>query len=116
LTEYSGSWSKHFDWNKELKLLVYLEHSREPYYTGYRISVTNLDGTYYKNYTIGDYQDLHPVWGPDGKTIIFNRKIIGDDIDVSGKIMIIDCKTGMIREFITPDMIPNCLSLSYPDF
>ena len=75
---------------------------------GYKISVTNLDGSYYRSYTSGEYIDDYPVWGPEGKYILFNRGL--------KRIMIIDVKTGEVSYFLKQGDIPGSLGFRYPDY
>ncbi len=105
-----------FDWNEELKLLV----CSERHLGSNIISVTNLDGTYYKKYTTGkEFLAYSPVWGADGKTIIFatHPNSTGD----KEEIWIIDVETGGMRAFMKEDDVKNpfgrkAISLKTPDF
>jgi len=104
------------DWNNRLKLLLYAEAIQTIHIT-YKISVTNLDGTYYRNYTSGEYDDLYPVWGPDVKTIIFERTpLIHANEYTHRKIMILNVETGEVRDFISPSCINGAISLRFPDY
>jgi len=104
--------SVHFDWNNELELLAYSEIFQGPQYLGNRISITNLIGTYYKSYTPGDFlEDCFPAWGPDDKTIIFQR-----GSPLRERIMVLNIETGEVREFVTSETIDNAFSLRFPDY
>ena len=94
--------ASHFDWNSESELLVYSENGK--------ISVTNLDGSYYRNYTQGN-RDYYPVWGPEGKTVLFQR-----GSELRGRIMVLNVETGEVREFVIPETIDNAIALRFPDY
>lgn len=100
------------DWNNELRLFVYGERFQKVKGgIGHKISVTNLNGNYYRNYTLGA-SDSFPVWGPEGKTILFQKGFNG----LASKIMIIDVQTGDIREFVHPTVINGAAGLRFPDY
>jgi len=114
-----GLWIPKVDWNKDLKLLVYNEYYTASSGMGVtKISVTNLDGSYYKNLTTEEYYDSHPIWSPDGKSILFQRCGAGLNPEewYNSKIMKIDYRTGTVTEFINQNMIPNCIGLSFWGF
>ena len=107
------------DWNEASGLIVYAEHFAVGAINNNRtISVTNLDGSYYKRYTSGSDTDFFPVWGPDGKTILFERKphftLSADPKD--NRIMILDIETGDVREFVSPGTIGGAIGLRFPDY
>ncbi|KPK90179.1 hypothetical protein AMJ80_08775 [bacterium SM23_31] len=106
------------DWNSKLGLLVYGEAFQGAYRIGSKISVTNLDGTYYRNYTSGENYDSEPAWGPDGKTIIFERRpfLKWPSEFTSNRLMILNIETGKVREFISPSCIDGAISLMSPDY
>jgi len=107
-----------FDWNEELELLVYSE--MYPNVANHNISVTNLDGTYYKSYTSGNEFKAHsPVWGPDGKTIIFSTHPYSTGI--REEIWMIKVDTGEVIACIKEDEIKNtrgrnAMALITPDY
>ncbi|KPK90331.1 hypothetical protein AMJ80_08540 [bacterium SM23_31] len=94
------------NWNNKLGLFVYAQSDST--IPGYKISVTNLDGSYFRSYTSGEYIDDYPVWGPEGKYILFNRGL--------KRIMIIDVATGEVSYFLKPGDIPGSLGFRYPDY
>lgn len=103
-------------WSNLLKAFVFSEiDSLVP---GYKISITDLYGNYYKSFTSGQYIDDYPVWGPDGKTILFDRR----DLRTLGeknkphKIMILDVQSGKIKEFLKASTINGAYSLRYPAY
>lgn len=105
------------DCNSKLGLLVYGESFQSEYGIGSKISVTNLDGSYYINYTSGEYYDSEPAWGPEVKTILFERvPLIYASHFTHSKIMILNIETGEVREFIIPSFIDGAISLRYPDY
>lgn len=83
---------------------------------GYKIAVTDFSGNYYKEYTAGNFIDDHPKWGPDGKTILFDRREIFDQSFTGFKIMKINIESGAITEFVSPNIISGAVSLRYPEF
>jgi len=108
------------DWNSRLRLLVYAEAIQTSHIT-FKISVTNLDGTYYINYTLGEYDnDVHPVWGSDGKTILFERNKFNTIYEMgdprNSNIMIINIQSGNVIRFIDPRNINGAVGLRFPDY
>ena len=57
------------NWNYKIKQFVFSSTNN----SGYAISTTDVEGTYYKQHT-NSYYDTRPVWGPDNSIILFNRK------------------------------------------
>jgi hypothetical protein len=106
---------ENLNWNDKLGFFIYAE-----YYSttrGYKISVTDLYGNYYKSYTSGCYNDKYPVWGPEGKYILFDRMNPPTPREqFPHKIMIINLETGKVRDFLKPGDIPGTISIRYPDF
>ena len=101
-------------WNADKELFVYME--MDTTIVGTRISTTDMYGEYYKTYTSGLYYDYFHCWGPGGDYILFNR---ADDIKGTGifyKLMIIDVRSGEVREFLKPGDIPGAIMYLYPDF
>jgi len=105
------------EWNEKLGILVYAEPFQAESRIGRKISVTNLDGSYYRNYTTGEYHDSEPAWGPGDKTILFERTpLIHAHEYTYSKIMILNVETGEVREFISPYCIDGAISLRFPDY
>ena len=103
----------HPDWNNELGLFVYAEiDSTVP---GFKIAVTDLHGSYYRAYTSGNYIDDHPTWGPEGLSILFQRRNL-QDYSGPDKMMLLDLETGQVQEFVKPAAIDGVTSLAYPDY
>jgi Tol biopolymer transport system component len=102
------------DWNNDLKLLVYTEMYKADVYR-WKISVTNLDGSYYKNLTPEGNFDFIAYWGPDGKSILFERHNGGNSTEgwYNSKIMKVDFNTGKVSELFNPNMIENCFSVRF---
>ena len=111
-----GAWN--LNWNDKSGLFVYTEDDST--IVGHKISVTNLDGSYHRSYTSGEYIDDHPVWGPEGKYIIFDRKNTFywkiPEKEIEHKIYLIDVQTGELIEFIKPDYIPGAINIEYFDY
>jgi len=110
------SGTSRIDWNNDLKLLLY----PETYATNIacKISVTNLDGSYYKNLTPEGNFDFTAYWGPDGKSILFQRHSGGFDTEgwYNSKIMQVDFNTGKVSELFNPNMIENCIFVKFIAF
>lgn len=102
------------EWNDEVKRLVYAQVDSG--FAGYKIAVTNLDGSYYRVYTSGDHIDDHAAWGPEGKTILFDRRRPTDYSGLASQVMIIDVETGDMRVFVGARTINNATRLRYPDY
>ena len=102
------------NWNDKLGLFVYAQSDST--IPGYKISVTNLDGSYYRSYTSGEYIDDHPVWGPEGRYILFDRSYDVHSQPLNYRIMLIDRETGIVENFLKPGDIPGSLGFRYPDY
>ncbi|KPK90332.1 hypothetical protein AMJ80_08545 [bacterium SM23_31] len=102
------------NWNDKYGLFVYSEIDSSV--EGRKISVTNLDGSYYRSYTSGDYHDDHPVWGPEGRYILFERSYDIHTQPFNYRIMLIDRETGIVENFLKPGDIPRSLGFRYPDY
>lgn len=84
-------------------------------FAGYKIAVTDLRGTNFKTYTSGEFIDDHPRWGPDGKTILFDRINLMDHSFGGHRLMELDLGTGEVREFADPKTY-GAVGLWLPDF
>lgn len=82
-------------------------------YSGTRIAVTNLDGSFFRIYTTGEYYDTWPRWGPRG-TILFDRVRKNGDPWQTHKVMRLDLKSGNVREFVSPSTF-GAVGLRFPD-
>lgn len=83
---------------------------------GYKIIATDLSGSYYEEFTDGNYLDDFPVYGPDNNFIIFMRKPIGDHLNEHSKIMYFDLSDGTSKVLIDEDMFPNLYGFTCPTF
>ena len=105
----------HPEWNDELDLLVYAQVDSA--FPGIQIAVTNLDGTFYKTYsTGGSFIDDYPCWGPNGKSILFQRSNATDYGQEYARVMLLNLDTETDKELIFPYRINKASSLSYPDY
>ncbi len=102
------------DWNNKLGLFVYA--AKEPDVPGFKIAITDLKGTVYKTYTSGEYIDDYPVWGPEDHIVFFERKDRNDYNGFKKRLMVLNLKTGEVREFVNPVFISNATALGYPDY
>ncbi|KPK90308.1 hypothetical protein AMJ80_08580 [bacterium SM23_31] len=109
-----SEYSKRLRWNSTAGLFVCSEYDST--LNGRKISVTNLDGSYYRSYTSGDYTDDYPVWGPEGKTILFNRTEWIVPYFYYHGVMIIDVETGEVSKFINPETINGAIRLWDADY
>ena len=100
------------NWNDKYKLFTYKEYIG----SGFKISVTDIEGTYYHSYTSGNYYDGHPVWGPEDRYILFDRGYDSHSEPFGYRIMLIDRETGIVKNFLKPGDIPGSLGFMYPDF
>lgn len=48
-------------------------------FRGYKIIVTDLEGTFFKEYTNGIFQNRNPMWTKDGNIIFTEQRDIFDD-------------------------------------
>ena len=87
-----------------------------PELEGRKIAVTNWDGTYFEILTTGDFNDIKPVYGPDQKYIIFERREDGDNNGDSSKLMYIKLSDKSINILIDSDMYPGYSMFSSPAF
>lgn len=102
------------EWNDEMKLFVFAQVDSS--ISGFKIAVTNLDGFYYKTYTSGEYIDDRPAWGPEGKTILFDRRRPTDYSGAGTQVMIIDVETSEVKVFVGTRTINIAARLRYPDY
>ena len=84
-------------------------------FEGYKIAVTDLTGSYYREYTSGAFIDDHPRWGPEGKTILFDRIALFDHTFTDYRLMVLDMETGAVREFAKPETY-GAVALWLPDY
>jgi hypothetical protein len=87
----------YINWNYEIKQFVFSTTIN----SGYAISTTDIEGTFYKQYTSLHY-DTRPVWGPDNSIIFFNRRTDNSEIE---QLYFVNTVTGIIRQFIDPNII-----------
>jgi Tol biopolymer transport system component len=87
------------NWNYKNKQVLY--SASDISQKGYAISITDIEGTYNKQYT-SSYYDTRPVWGPDNSIIFFNRQI---DSNQPAQLYYVDTVTGVVRQFIDPNII-----------
>jgi hypothetical protein len=85
------------NWNYKIKQFVYSAISN----SSYAISVTDIDGTFRKQYTSQHY-DTRPVWGPENSVIFFNRQT--DDSERE-QLYFVNTVTGYVQQFIDPALI-----------
>ncbi len=105
----------HIKWNNKLGLFTYAQSDST--IKGYKIAVTNLDGSYYRSYTSGEYYiDDHPTWGPEGKTILFDRRAVIDHNAESSKIMTVNVESGQVKVFLAPGAFYRTTSLYHPNY
>jgi hypothetical protein len=95
-------------------LIVYSEHHTQT--NGWKISVTKLDGSYYKCFTSGNYDDFGPVWGANSKTILFYRNPLGPSEFSESRVMILDIKSGNVSEFASPEIFNGADGLHFADY
>ena len=84
-------------WNYKIKQFVFSSTNN----SGYAISTTDVEGTYYKQHT-NSYYDTRPVWGPDNSIIFFNRQT---DSNQPAQLYFVNTVTGDVRQFIDPNKI-----------
>ncbi len=102
-------------YNDNIQMFVYKERSTD--FEGYSISITNIDGSYYKAYTTGEYIDSDPAWSADGRYIVFTREIILIPGQFPKQMLyIIDTVTGSLGELIDPAKINGAVELFFADF
>lgn len=87
------------NWNYKNKKVVY--SASEIQQKEYAISITDIVGTFRKQYT-SSYYDTRPVWGPGNSIIFFNRQT---DSYQPTQLYYVDTVTGEIRQFIDPNII-----------
>lgn len=102
-------------WNDDLKLFTF---SRvDSTVRGFKIAVTDLEGSPYREYTSGEeYLDRHPDWGPSG-TILFDRVRPGSPGGWRDyRVMVLQIKKGAVRELVEPAVINGAAGLRFPDY
>jgi hypothetical protein len=78
-----------------------------------KIVVFNLDGSYYREYDTGQSGNI-PVWSMDGKEIFLECEDFSppENSYLNRKIMLLDPKSGEVREFLSPEDIESVYNLS----
>jgi len=103
----------HPRWSDDHQLLVMAYHDST--FVGYKIVVANLDGSYYREYTSGEYIDDFPEWGPAG-TVVFDRVSRGWDPWTAHQVMRLNLETGAVYEFVDPAVIDGAVGLRFPAY
>ena len=99
-----------------MELSQFLLAIRKENERGFRIAATNIDGSYYEEFTSGEYIDDFPVFGPNNEFIIFSRRDIDDYIDENSKLMYINISDRTEHILIDKNMYPNLYGFNHPTF
>lgn len=91
------------DWNNELGLVVYKELNQG----SWKLSITNLDGSYYRVLPEITPMDSNPVWGPENRYIIYEQ---------NGNILVYDLETDETRYLVTSEIIEGATAFMCPEF
>jgi hypothetical protein len=102
------------DWSDEKGMFVCAASDSD--HAGYRIAITNLDGSFYRIYTDGDFIDDNPAWGPEGQKVLFARSAITDYNRFGARIMILDINTGQIDNLVETSSIGGATASLEPDY
>jgi Tol biopolymer transport system component len=111
LTQKQGIYN--LDWNDELKLFALTYNDTTS--TGWKIAVTNLDGSYWVA-TSGQYADGLPSWGPNGQFVLFDRRGRRELAYTAHEVMRLEPKSGTVRELVEPGKIDGAVALRQPDY
>ncbi|MFT5142452.1 MAG: hypothetical protein ACI80V_001348 [Rhodothermales bacterium] len=103
-----------FDWEPDLGLLVFAQHDSS--LAGSRIMESSLDGDHLVIHTSGTYWDDNPRWGPNGNTILFDRRAVEDRGPASREVLEIDRRSGSTRSFASSNKIAEVLGVRSPDY
>ena len=101
------------DWDGAQRLLAvsYVDSTL----AGYRVAVTDLEGRVWRELTAGDQIDGHPVWGPGGRTVLFDRRAPFDGSFTGYRAMAVDVVSGQVRALAEPQTF-GAVGLRSPDF
>ncbi|MFC1564099.1 hypothetical protein ACFL6G_04140 [candidate division KSB1 bacterium] len=80
------------------------------------LCVTNLKGNFQRKYVQVDrmYSVVNPIWGPEGRYILYTQ--YSYYTLSNGRVMVLDCRTGEVRELVSPDKIDGAISLKDPGY
>lgn len=92
-------------WNHQIKQFVYSAINTDQ--IGYAISATDIEGTFYKQYTNSNY-DTRPIWGPNNSILYFNRQ---PDLMQKKQLYFINTISGSINQFIDPSVINGAVQI-----
>ncbi len=95
------------------RLIADAEEESSPSRRG--IAVTNMDGTFYREFDSGDFFDGYPRWGPGG-TVLLDRRPLRSKDWRDHRVMVLDIETGEIRELVEPHIIDGAAGLRLPDY
>ena len=101
------------EWSDEVELFAVAYHDST--FEGYKIVVTDLNGSYWRELTSGEHIDDHPRWGPGGRTILFDRRPPLSGYFTDYRLMEVDLGTGEVREFAKPSAF-GAVALRFPDY
>jgi|TARA_R110001599_G_scaffold1889_4_gene9924 Tol biopolymer transport system component len=112
----NGLWQKgviDFDWNDSLKLIT-ASYLNQAEFDKFKIIVTDLEGTFFKEFTSGVYFNRNPTWTKDGN-IIFTEQRDLYDTQIDSELKIIDLETGEIRPFFSKREYPEITGIGTSD-
>lgn len=108
----SGPRTYHYSMVLETFLIAMITEEAE----GCKIIATNLDGSYYEEFTNGDYDDDYPVFGPDNDYIIFERKPVNDHRRENSSIVYMPVAGGPVKVLVDENTFSNLSGFSHPVF
>jgi len=102
-------------WYKDLQLFAF-EDMGDWIPGGYidiRFALTNQDGSYYKFFPLNEqYNEYGIGWNNNEMEFL----ILRGDINVKIKLLRLDYKTGKMKDYLIPQIIPSCIGFWQADF
>lgn len=83
-------------------------------FKGYKIIVTDLEGTFFKEFTKGIFLNRNPMWTKDGNIIFTEQRDIFDG-QIESELKLIDLETGDINPFFSKREYPEITGIGNSD-
>ena len=106
-----GFFDEEYNTSNNLITASYLNRKE---FDGYKIIITNLTGTIFKEFTNGQFRNTNPTCTNDGN-IIFTEKSNRMYDQIESELKIIDLETGEIRPFFSKREYPEITGIGTSD-
>ena len=107
-------------WNEKLRLAALVmegdDRPSSPTLQRRHISITNLDGSYFHQFTSGPCDDQVPAWGPGGGVLLFRRQDVHEFFSLAMRVMKLDLRTEELEELAEWKSIDGATFLDWPHY